>query len=864
MQFIQANRLIGVGFGIVMAVLAVNAALTYRNTQAIADNERAVADSYRVQGAQQAVLLAMVDAETGQRGYLLADRPDYLEPYEAARGRVDRAVRELADLTTADPVQRERVGRLRAMIASKLATLSESIDRAKGGQRVDLTLLSRGKDEMDALRAVAREVADDEGVRLRERAAAAARGRLVGDWTFGVATALAFAVVGVAFALMFRDQSSRRRTSARLAELAADNRRILESTGEGIYGIGTDGNCTFLNRAGGHLLGFEPTAVLGKHIHTLVHHTKPDGSPYPVQDCPIYGVLQTGQGGRVSDEFFYRSDGSRFPVEYSSYPIVKDGTLTGAVVTFTDVTDRRKAQDDLQAAKEAAEDANQAKSAFLANMSHELRTPLNAVIMYSELLQEEAADIDQAEKFGPDLDRIRTAGKHLLSLVNGVLDLSKIEAGKMELDLETFEVPAVLADVTGTIRPLLEKKGNTLTLDVATDVGAVHADLTKVRQILFNLLSNAGKFTEKGTITLSARREPAADGGGTAVRFVVTDDGIGMTPEQVAKLFRPFTQADASTTRRFGGTGLGLTISKRFAELMGGDISVASTPGKGTTFAVTLPARVPEAVVASSKSAVTLSLGAPAMLVIDDDPAVREFMTRVLTANGVRPLLAGDGEEGLRLARLHKPAVVFLDVIMPRLDGWSVLAALKGDPDLKDTPVVMMTLVSDQDMGYMLGAADYLQKPIDRDQLASALAKYKPAPGGRVLVVDDDPATREVLRRALTKDGWLVDEAENGRQALDRVAAGVPALVILDLLMPEMTGFEFVTELRKKPDWGGIPVVVLSSKDLTPEERQMLAGNVERIMQKGAYSRDALLAEVNKVVAAYGGRPAAADPAKEG
>ena len=226
----------------------------------------------------------------------------------------------------------------------------------------------------------------------------------------------------------------------------------------------------------------------------------------------------------------------------------------------------------------------------------------------------------------------------------------------------------------------------------------------------------------------------------------------------------------------------------------------------------------------------------------------------------MRPLLAADGEEGLRLARQHRPAVVFLDVIMPRLDGWAVLAALKGDPAFKDTPVVMLTVVSDQDMGYMLGAADYLQKPIDRDQLATTLSKYKPAPGGRVLVVDDDPATREVLRRALTKDGWLVDEAENGRQALDRVTAGDPALVLLDLLMPEMTGFEFVAELRKNPGWVGIPVVVLTSKDLTAEERQMLSGSVERVMQKGAYSRDALLAEVHKVVAVYGGRaPAAAD-----
>ena len=717
--------------------------------------------------------------------------------------------------------------------------------------------LIQGKQTMDTIRATAKEAADVERELLDDRERQSVTSRRRANVSFLLATLLAIGTVFAAYALMRRDGAARLKGAEELAELAADNRRILESTGEGIYGVGLDGNCTFLNRAGGLLLGHKPEAVLGRHIHTLSHHTKPDGSPYPVAECPIYGVLQTGQGGRVDGEYFYRADGSRFPVEYTSYPIIKDGALSGAVVTFSDVTERKKYQDDLVAAKQAAEDANQAKSAFLANMSHELRTPLNAVIMYSELLQEEAQDIGQEEKFGPDLDKIRGAGKHLLSLVNGVLDLSKIEAGKMELDLETFDLAATVREVVDTIRPLVEKKHNALTVDCPADVGAVYADTTKVRQVLFNLLSNASKFTENGTITLTARRD--RDPTGDRVTVTVADTGIGMTAEQIDKLFQPFTQADATTTRRFGGTGLGLTISKRFAEMMGGTITVTSVAGTGTTFTVVLPARVAAVEAIARTTGLLLPPSAPAMLVIDDDPGVREMMTKVLLDNGVRPLLAGDGEEGLRLARHHKPAVVFLDVIMPRLDGWAVLAALKGDPDLKDTPVVMMTMVSDQDMGYMLGAADYLQKPIDRDQLAGTLAKYKPAPGGRVLVVDDDPATREVLRRALVKDGWEVDEAENGRQALDRVTAGAPALVLLDLLMPEMTGFEFVRELRKNPDWGGIPVVVLSSKDLTPDERQMLSGTVERIMQKGAYSRDALLAEVHKVVTAYA--PAAVPPA---
>ena len=531
--------------------------------------------------------------------------------------------------------------------------------------------------------------------------------------------------------------------------------------------------------------------------------------------------------------------------------------------TNTDVEDQRRAEAEAAAARAAAEEANRSKSEFLANMSHELRTPLNAVIMYSELLQEEAQDIGQGDKFGPDLDRIRGAGKHLLSLVNGVLDLSKIEAGKMDLDLEAFDLPAVVAEVVDTVRPLLGKRHNALAVDCPAEVGTVFADATKVRQVLVNLLSNAGKFTEGGTITLTARRSPGP--AGEVLTMAVADTGIGMTPEQVGRLFRPFAQADSSTTRKYGGTGLGLTISKSFAELMGGAIAVASEPGGGTTFTLTLPARVAALAGTGEHPALATALalppGVPVMLVVDADPGVREFMSRELAARGVRPVLAADGDEGLRLARAHRPAAVFLDVVAPRPDAGAVLAALKGDPALAATPVVVMALVGDRDMGYAVGAADCLQKPIDPARLAAALARHRPAPGGRVLVVDDDPATRAVLRRALVRDGWAVDEAEDGRLALDRVRAGVPGLILLDLLMPVMTGFEFVAELRAEPAWDGVPVVVLTSKDLTAEDRRLLAGNVERVIQKGAYSRAALLAEVGRVVAAYGGRVAGANAA---
>jgi PAS domain S-box-containing protein len=665
-------------------------------------------------------------------------------------------------------------------------------------------------------------------------------------------TAVAMGGLALAYWFLRRDVAERQRAAGERGRLASYNRLLLESTGEGIYGVDHKGRCTFLNRAGARMLGIDPAVVLHKDMHELIHHSHPDGTPYPAEQCPIYRVLRSGQGGRVDDEVFWRADGSYFPVEYTSFPIVADGVLQGAVVTFADVTARKEAEAELKRARDAAEAANQAKSRFLASMSHELRTPLNAVIMYSELLQEEAHDKGM-DSFIPDLERIRSGGKHLLTLVNGVLDLSKIEAGKMDLYLESFDVAQVIDDVAQTVRPLAEKRHNALAVACAPNLGPMRADLTKLRQILFNLVANACKFTEHGKVTLAAQIDEQA--GLRWVTFRVHDTGIGMTPEQRDRLFEPFTQADPSTTRKYGGSGLGLSISQRFCRLMGGIITVESEPGHGSTFTVQLPEVVtpPEAAHDAAAEAGAAPPGPGAtVLVIDDDPAVRDFMGRFLTAEGLPSIHAADGEEGLRLAAHHHPRLIFLDVLMPRLDGWAVLAALKADPQLADIPVVMLTMTNETEMGYLLGVAEYLTKPIDRDRLAAALQKYRVTAGpAQVLVIDDDEATRQVIHRALVKQRWTVAEAANGRDALHHLAQHVPELILLDLIMPELDGFEFIAELRQHPEWSAIPVVVLTSKDLSAQERLQLTGKVERILQKGAYSRDTLLREVRKAVARY-------------
>jgi signal transduction histidine kinase/DNA-binding response OmpR family regulator len=514
--------------------------------------------------------------------------------------------------------------------------------------------------------------------------------------------------------------------------------------------------------------------------------------------------------------------------------------------------------------------ASQHKSQFLANMSHELRTPMNAVIGVSEMLLEDARDLGRDDEIEP-LERILRAGRHLLTLINDILDLSKIEAGKMELRPEVFAVAPLVQDVVSTIRSLAAKNDNQVVLHCPDDVGTMRADPTRVRQALLNLASNAAKFTERGTITIAVERR--ADGDRDWVTLRVCDTGIGMTPEQTARLFQDFTQADASTSRRYGGTGLGLAISRRFCRMMGGDITVESAPGQGSTFAIRLPVETGGGAVAEGRRDATLAAtsprpaparsGTPTVLVVDDDATVRDVMERFLVREGFAVVTASGGVEALHKARDLHPAAITLDVMMPDLDGWTVLAALKGDPALADIPVILVTIVDERQRGYALGATEYIVKPVDRARLVGVLRTLCARTGGRLLVVEDDDATRAVIRQALEREGWSIAQAENGRVALTRLAEGRPDAIVLDLMMPEMDGFEFLAELRRRPDGRDIPVLVVTAMDLTDDDRRRLNGGVERIIQKSAYPRDDLLREVRRVLAASVDRGGRAPDAQE-
>jgi signal transduction histidine kinase/CheY-like chemotaxis protein len=509
---------------------------------------------------------------------------------------------------------------------------------------------------------------------------------------------------------------------------------------------------------------------------------------------------------------------------------------------------------EIQEKSQQLEIASKHKSQFLASMSHELRTPLNAIIGVTEMLLEDARDFKRDDELEP-LERVLRAARHLLALINDILDLSKIEAGRMELHLESFALAPLIEEVSKTIEPMAAKNGNRIVVDCPPDIGMMHADQTRFRQTVLNLASNANKFTENGIVTIAGRAQQVD--GRDEITIAITDTGIGMTEEQMGRLFQEFSQADASTTRRYGGTGLGLAISRHFCRMMGGDITVESRPGQGSIFTIRLPRIVQgDQMLVTQGRAETAAreaaqpdaeqAEAPPILVVDDEATVRELLVRHLERAGFVAVAASGGQEGLRLARELRPAAVTLDIMMPDLDGWTVLAAIKGDPELASIPVVLMSVVDEKNRGYALGAADYLVKPVDRSKLVETLRSICGSTARRALLVDDDEVLRRSVRQALEPIGWQVTEAENGQVAVDSLISAKPDVIILDLMMPKMDGFEFMDELLSRPAWQDIPVVVITAKDLTEQDRDRLNGGVERIIQKS--DRDEMLRQLSREI----------------
>ena len=542
-----------------------------------------------------------------------------------------------------------------------------------------------------------------------------------------------------------------------------------------------------------------------------------------------------------------------------------DGYLFTAIVH--DLTRERNAIAMMAAAKQVADDANRAKSAFLANMSHELRTPLNAIIGYSEILKEDAAD-RRDDSAVDDLERIRSSGRHLLSLIDDILDLSKVEAGRMALALEDVPLRPLIDDLVATLTPLAQRNGNRLQIEVALDIGSVHADPLRLKQVLLNLAGNAAKFTSNGTVSLRATRVSLRER--QLVQFEIADTGIGMSPAELARLFQPFVQADASVTRKYGGTGLGLTISRRLIELLGGELSVTSAPGQGSTFMFTLPAcgtvetspvvRDAPPVVMPRALEPAQASDAGTVLVIDDDLGVRRVLSAMFAEKGLSTHFASTAEHAVQLAKDIKPVAITLDLLMPDMEGWAALTALWADATLAGVPVIVLSMLNEHGVCYTLGATHWLPKPLELAALASTLARVggQGVPG-RALVVDDDDNSRGLLKKRMRALGWECMEAVNGRAALDMLDTAQPGLVLLDLMMPELDGFAFLDRLRRLPQWASVPVIVVTAKDLSPLDLSRLRGDAIQMVADRTQPRRLVLEQVGSMVATHVGllrRPA--------
>jgi PAS domain S-box-containing protein len=641
-------------------------------------------------------------------------------------------------------------------------------------------------------------------------------------------------------------------TANRTTELTAAN-QFLDSMVENIPNMifvkdANELRFVRFNRAGEDLLGFPRDELLGKNDFDL----------FPAEQAErfIAADRETLRNRRLVDipqETIQTSKKGARILHTKKIPILDaTGEPTFLLGISEDITEARRAQEELAQAQAEAERANQAKSQFLASMSHELRTPLNAIIGFSELLSDDTTDRFDAATRLRFLDQIHSSGQHLLQLINDILDLSKVEAGQMELHLELIELGHVINEVRETVEPLSQNKGVALNVEPFAELHLT-ADPAKVRQMLLNLASNAIKFTPSGgRIDIRTRRvEPW-------VEVAVSDSGIGISEANLGRLFTEFQQLDAGPGRQQEGTGLGLALTKRFAELHGGDVSVASVEGKGSTFTLRLPLQAKAATVPplAPKPGRTESVDPdrPLILIVEDNPQAAEILSRHLHTGGFRIRTARTGTEALAMARELKPVAITLDILLPEIDGWEVLTRLKGDEHTRNIPVVVVSVIDNPALGRALGALDYFVKPVEGKALLSRLARYtfttKVRNGPvRVLAVDDEPANLDLIQGLLEPAGFDVLRASGGREGIGIARSQLPDLILLDLMMPEVTGFDVVESLRADQATRQIPIMVLTAKVLNSEDKRQLNGHVAAIFQRNSVAGEELIDWLHGLVA---------------
>jgi len=696
-------------------------------------------------------------------------------------------------------------------------------------------------------------------------------------------TIIGYLLIGTDNTARKKVEDERMRLDQRLRDQHFYTRSLIESNIDALMTTDPRGIITDVNTQTEALTGCTRDELIGAPFRN--YFTDPDRA-----EAGINRVL--AEGKVTNYELTARArDGKLTVVSYNATTFhYRDRRLEGVFAAARDLTELKRIEHALQQKNAELEDASRMKSEFLANMSHELRTPLNAIIGFSEILRDGlvGAMTDKQRNFTGDILR---SGQHLLSLINDILDLSKVEAGKMLLDLDPVEVSSLFVNSLTIVREKAATRHIRLALEAEDGLGSMMVDARKVKQIVYNLLSNAVKFTpDGGQVTLRAasvprarvgqRQEPGTGSGraflpseNTFAEFLeisVTDSGIGIAAEDLEHLFKPFSQIDSGLARRFDGTGLGLAMVKLLADLHGGSVAVDSEVDVGSRFTVWLPLRRMEAESpappAPTGSSTPVDIAAPVhasdartALVVDDDLTSANLIRIQLEAEGFTVLHAASSEEGLHLATQQPLSLITLDIALPKMDGWEFLTRIKRVPALRHVPVVIISILADFSRGFALGAAAVMQKPVTRKELYDSLAQLgllAPADGPplTVLVVDDDPKAVELVAVRLAAIGATVLRAHGGQEAIDLARAQLPHLIVLDLMMPAVNGFDVVEALRERPATARIPIIVMTAKRITPEDHQRLDGVVTTIMEKGQFDRARFATEVRR---AMSGRQAA-------
>jgi PAS domain S-box-containing protein len=982
MQWKIERQVVFCGFALAAAILAFAGWESYRNTVRFSEASEWQKHTYEVLRNIEGLLAGLVDAETGQRGYLLTGEETYLEPYHVAIKSINRTIGDLRSLTFDNPNQQKRIQTLEPLVAQKLAELQLTVDlRKKEGPASahKVVLEGSGKRAMDRIRAVLSQMTDEEKALLRARTEKTNQSVTRSVRTVFVGTFLSISLLGLCFVLLTRELSERKKAQGALEKSEKWLSTTLSSIGDAVIATDMNGAVSFINPVAQSLTGWSLEDARGKSMDLvfdivnkesrrpvenpvkkvfregkvvgLADHTillSKTGKEFDIEDSAAPILTDTGEAfgvvlvfrditeKKLADEetsrqkdlmqlilasitdgvvvadtngkfLLFNAAAERFigigaidatpdqwSQQYGSFrpdgvtvfpadelPLVRamrgenveavelfirnanvpygrllsiagrplrsqDGTLQGGVVAIHDITLQKSAEETLIRAKEEAERTSKFKDQFLSTMSHELRTPLNAVLGFSDLLAD--------ERYGPlnekqrrYIDHIHTGGKHLLTLISDILDLSKIEAGRMELALENLLVQGAFAEVLGVMQPLADKKSQVLSTNVEGRL-VVRADATRFKQVLMNLLGNAVKFTPNG-----GRIEVAARADGAKIRVEVRDNGPGIPVEEQRRIFEAFYRLRESG-KKTEGTGLGLAITQRLIELHGGELSLQSDVGQGSCFYFSLPAaRSAEESSPRKTESVSRSSSPSRVLVIEDDRVTAHLIQSQLTSAGYLVTVCEEPQNALAIAAQLQPNAITLDIVMKPKNGWEILTQLKRDPRTAQIPLIVVSIIDQPSMGALLGADEYLVKPVDKPTLLGAIARHiskrsASRPGRSILVVEDDAPTREFIAEMLSGQGFLVTTAADGAQARAQVAASLPEIVILDMMLPEVSGFELLGEWRASLRTAALPVFVLTSKDLSQEEQSYLRTHAEALLHKQQPWHEDLLKQLDRVM----------------